>query len=241
MRNTIFFISDLHLGSRELELERIKKRKFLAFLKQIENEAEHLYIVGDLFDFWFEYHHAIPKVDLDILTGLKNLTDAGVKLTLFYGNHDCWQIDYLARQLPARLVMWDLSVEHQSKKIYICHGDGLAASDKGYLILKKVLRNRVNVQFYRLLPADWALPLAKWVSGHSRDYTTRRGKNFLAEYEAFAQQKLGQGYDIVIVGHSHYPEEKDFAEKKYVNLGDWITNFTFARLRNGRISLANFD
>lgn len=240
MHDVIYFVSDLHLGSREDHAGGATQKKFLNFLGHIEKDASALYIVGDLFDFWFEYKHVIPKVSLEVLLALRQLTGKGIALTLFFGNHDPWQIDYLQTQLPAAVIPWDMTVEAQGKKIYLCHGDGLAPSDRGYRLLKKILRNKINVALYRLLPCDWAIPLARRVAGASRNYTTERGKNFLPEYEAFAQKKLNEGYDAVILGHAHEPVEKKWGGKAYLNLGDWLTHFTYAELRHGTLRLKRF-
>ncbi len=240
MKDSIYFISDAHLGSNSLEKEKLKEKKLLDFLEQIKEDCQALYILGDLFEFWFEYKNVIPKEHFSVLTKLKEFADSGTPVIYLVGNHDFWLGDFLPRQIGIKIVKNPISVEHQCKKIYLIHGDGLAKKDLGYRILKKILRNRVNIWLYKLLPPDFGIPLAKKVASFSRDKTRSRDKEFLRDYEEFAREKINQGHDAVIIGHTHQPHFEEIDKGIYINLGDWFEHFTYAKLTQAGFSLLEY-
>ncbi len=225
MSKSVYFLSDAHLGGEEQSKEKIKE------------EAEYLYLVGDLFEFWFEYKNAIPRDHFRILTKLKELVDHGVKINYLVGNHDFWLGDFLPKHLNIPIFKDHLEVVHQGKRIFLSHGDGLAKKDWGYRILKKILRNRVNIFLYRQIPPDISYPLAKFVSRRSRNWVQMRDNDFLQEYENFAKSKIEQGYDAVILAHTHTPVFQNLGKGVYLNLGDWFLHFTYGKLYDGKFSL----
>ena len=241
MRDKVFFFSDAHLGSGTTIEEKEKEKRLISFWQELEKEASHLYIVGDLFDFWFEYRHLIPKNFQKILNRLGRLKDSGVKIDYLCGNHDFWLGDFLPQQIGIPVHKDYSEAEHQGKKIFVSHGDGLAQSDWGYRILKKILRSRVNIWLYRQLPPDFSIPLARLVSGTSRDYTSGREAKFLEEYRQFAEEKIKSGFDIVILGHTHQPQIERIGNGTYVNLGDWFKHFSYGVLDKGGIRLERFN
>ena len=240
VKDKVFFISDAHLGSQTPSQEKEKEERLISFFQKIEPDACGLYIVGDLFDFWFEYKHLIPKSFQRVLWRLEKLKTSGTQIIYICGNHDFWLGDFLPVQMGIPVHKDGLSVELQGKKIYLSHGDGLAKSDWGYRILKKILRNRVNIWLYRQLPPDFAIPLARFVSSSSRNYTSGRETKFLDEYGQFAAQKISSGFDYVILGHTHHPCLEKIEKGVYVNLGDWFGNYTYAVLDKGEIRLERF-
>jgi UDP-2,3-diacylglucosamine hydrolase len=238
----IFFISDIHLGEHFSEREKAKKEKLSDFLEMVGKSKGELYVVGDLFDFWFEYKHAIPKEHLAIILKLANLHNQGLKLTYITGNHDFWLGDFLSREVGFNIYKDQVDVTIEDKKVHIIHGDGLAKNDKGYRILKKVLRNPINIRLYRLIPPDLGIPFAKFVSGTSRGHTQKRPKEeFLHEYRDYAHNKLKEGFDVVIMAHTHVPEEIEYEEGLYLNTGDWIENFTYVEYSDGKFSLKKWE
>jgi UDP-2,3-diacylglucosamine hydrolase len=241
MKDKIFFISDAHLGSGSQSQEQEKLSRLISFLEEIKSEAAHLYIVGDLFDFWFEYRHLIPKGHTKVLNHLAQLKVAGCGVTYLCGNHDFWLGDFLPQQMGIPVCRDGLEVEHQGRKVFVCHGDGLAKSDWGYRLLKRILRNKVNIWLYRQLPPDFSIPFAKFISGASRDYTSGREVKYLEEYRQFAVHKIGQGFDCVILAHTHQPHFEKIGKGIYVNLGDWFENFSYAVLDQGEIRLERFE
>ncbi|MGH8003199.1 MAG: UDP-2,3-diacylglucosamine diphosphatase [Limisphaerales bacterium] len=241
MRDTIYFVSDLHLGAGTPSEEDKKKEKFIQLLQLVRQNGQTLYIVGDLFDFWFEYKNAIPKTEVEILVALKNITLLGVPVIYLAGNHDYWQRDFFPKYLGVKVEKGDVVLNHEGKKIFITHGDGKARSDWGYRIIRGLFRFPLNVWLYRQLPVDFAFPLARLVSGSSRRITEARGKEQLAEYENFARQQFALGFDDVILAHSHWPEMKVVEGKMLLNIGDFMHHFTYGVLRGKEFQLLKLE
>ncbi len=241
MSRKVFFISDAHLGADSGQIEREKQDRLIRFLKSIQPQASHLYILGDLFDFWFEYKELIPKHYSGVISQLSELRQSGLKIVYLCGNHDFWLGSFLPEQIGIPVIRDKLEVARDGKKLYLSHGDGLAKSDRGYRVLKKILRNRFNIWLYRQLPPDFAVPFARFVSGASRKHTAGRETKFLEEYRQFASEKLSQGFDMVILGHTHQPGLEKIGTGYYVNLGDWFKNFSYAVLESGEIRLERFS
>ena len=257
MQKAIYFISDAHLGAEEKEKEKIKEEKLVSFLEKIKADAEFLYVLGDMFEFWFEYRHVIPKDHFKVLSQLKNLVDSGMKVSYVAGNHDFWLGDFLSEQIGIKIFKDPIEVAHQGKRIFIAHGDGLAKWDFGYRILKKILRNRVNIFLYRQIPPDISYPLAKFVAGksrgmnrtvHTRAQADRRESSYLEDYRNFAYEKIRQGFDAVILAHTHLPTLENLGDNSgnspkggiYLNIGDWFKHFTYGKLMEGKFYLEKF-
>jgi len=240
MRDSVYFLSDAHFGSDSPEKEKLKEERFLRFLEGIKKDSQALYILGDLFEFWFEYNNAIPKDHFPILMKLKELTNLGIPITYSVGNHDFWLGDFLTKQIGIKIAKHPFSAEHQGKKIYLLHGDGLVKKDLGYRILRKILRNKINIWLYRLIPPDLGIPFAKKVASYSRSQNKVRDKKFLEDYRDFAGNKINEGYDAVILGHTHQPCLEELNNGIYLNLGDWFEHFTYAKLTEGRFSLLEY-
>ncbi len=233
----VFFISDVHLGTANESAEKEKYNKLTSFLNHINSPGTQLFIVGDLFDFWFEYKYVVPKHYFPILFQLSKLIENNVTVHFLPGNHDCWIKDFFSQQMGMIVHPEEFSIELQSKRIYFFHGDGISKKDTGYRILKKIFRNPVNIFFYRLLHPDFGIPFAKLMALGSRKHTA--GKDFGDEddYLNYAIAKFEQGFDYVIVGHSHKPALKNIGNNSFINLGDWIQNFSYGKLENGILSL----
>ncbi|MFQ5750854.1 MAG: UDP-2,3-diacylglucosamine diphosphatase [bacterium] len=223
----IYFISDAHLGAHSPEIEKLKITNLISFFTAIQDKADLLYIVGDLFDFWFEYRKAIPKVNLTILFKLQQLVESGVKINYFTGNHDLWLRGYLTEEIGVEIFREPLKTKHNTLDLYIAHGDGLAKGDRVARILQRIFKNRLNIFLYGWLHPDIGIPLAKLISKKSKE----KGENpFDEDYRQFALAKLHQGFDGVILGHTHKPLFEKINAKFYVNLGDWIEHFTYLEL-----------
>jgi UDP-2,3-diacylglucosamine hydrolase len=236
-----YFISDIHLGLGPRDTEKEKENRLLAFLRAIRPSTEHLYVVGDLFDFWFEYGTVIPRGFHRTLTALQEFTDSGIPVDYLAGNHDFWMDDFFPKELGIRVHPDPFEVSIDGKRIYLHHGDGLAEKDLGYRLLKPVLRNRLAVRLYRWLHPDLGVWLARQSSRTSRTYTASKDYGEEAAMAAFAGRKIQEGADIVIMGHRHRPVQQEIGTGVYINLGDWITHHTFAELKNGTITLQAWD
>lgn len=230
----IYFISDIHLGADTEEKEKIKKERLLNFLTSIYQKADFLYIVGDLFDFWFEYRHTVPKMCLKLMSKLNLLVESGTEIRYLVGNHDLWLGDFLQKEINVRIYHEPLTVTHNKLNLYIAHGDGFAKSDIGSRVLKRIFKNRVNIFLFSLLHPDLGIPLARLLSSKGKE----RGENsFEDDYRNFAISKMNQGIDGVILGHIHKPLIEKINSNFYINLGDWVRNFTFLKLSGKEFQL----
>jgi len=237
----VVFIADAHLGMPGDNPER--SQKLVSFLQWLKGKVTHLYIVGDLFDFWFEYKTVIPNTCPHVIFELYNLVRAGTTVSLFAGNHDYWLGPYLENSVGVKVELDNLVVEHQQKKIFIHHGDGLFPDDHGYRFLKKVLRNKLSIFVFRFLHPDIASYIAKITSKTSRDYMTAPDfeyKNTLL-FRAIADNRLKEGYDAVVYGHSHVALVEKRPYGTLVLTGDWINKSTYVILQNGEFTIYNWE
>ena len=226
----LYIFSDAHLGAGPPDKEKKKQAAIIELLERVRTDGDRLVILGDLFDFWFEYKHAIPKENIDILMAIRELSRDGLPIQYVSGNHDFWMGDFFESHMHISVHRDHIDLDYGGKKLHLIHGDGLAPGDRGYRVLKKILRNRFCFWLYRHLPPDWAIPFAKTVSGSSREYTARRDHHFAIDYERYAEKKLGEGFDCVAIGHLHLPVRKAFGSGVYINTGDFINHFSYARI-----------
>ena len=234
-RTRVYFVSDAHLDINESPSAR--ENRLLEVFKMVKEEASHLYIVGDLFDFWFEYKHAIPAAYLKIVAALLDLTQSGVKVLYIPGNHDFWMRDFLSRQAGVELTGDFLDMEHFGRKILVTHGDGLRKDDRGYRFIKRVFRNRLCIWLYSQLPVNLAYRLAMGTSKASRAYTDGREKIDSSDYVDYAREKTSAGYDAVVMGHVHKPEIVETGSGLYVNCGDFFNNYSYVTLDDNGFEL----
>ena len=155
----LYIFSDAHLGSGTPELESKKVAAIAKLAELVKANGDRLIILGDLFDFWFEYRHAIPKEHADVLVLLKGIVGAGIEVDYVSGNHDFWMDDYFEKQIGVTLHRDAFDLTYNGLKLHLLHGDGLAKADRGYRLLKRILRNRFNIWLYRKLPPDWGIPI----------------------------------------------------------------------------------
>ena len=233
----IYFISDAHLGAHSEEIEKIKVTNLISFLKSIKKKADYLYIVGDLYDFWFEYSKVIPKVNLKVLANLNQLVESGIEVRYLTGNHDLWQDGYLQNEIGVKIYHEPVEVNHNSLKLFIAHGDGLAKRNWSLRLQKRVFKNPVNIFLYRLLHPDIGIPLAMKVSAKSSE---REEKRFEQDYRDFATAKLNEGFQAVILGHTHVPLFEKINSGYYINLGDWMKKFTYLEMTGKKLELKSW-
>ncbi len=236
--NKIIFISDVHLGMGTPEEEKQKEIKLVTFLYEKLNSGDRLFIVGDLFDFWFEYKNVIPKGHMRILSCLSELVDNGVRIDYFAGNHDFWVGEFFRKELGLVFHADPVTEKIDDKTFYIIHGDGLRKNDVGYRVLKKVFRNRLNIFLYRWLHPDIGVPFARWCSGTSRKHTFKENYGTDEDYIKFAEAKVNDGVDYVVMGHTHCPLIHEFKNnKKLINPGDWISNYSYIIYKENQFTL----
>lgn len=235
----VYFVSDAHLDISESPSER--ENKLLEVFNIIKNDGSHLHIVGDLFDFWFEYKYAIPAAYLRVISALLDLTQSGVEVYYIPGNHDFWMRDFLWRQAGVKLTEDFFEFHHSGRKILITHGDGIRKDDRGYRFIKGILRNRLCIWLYSQLPVNLAYRLAMRTSRVSRRYTNTRKTSGSTDYIEFARQKIVDGYDAVVMGHVHKPEIVETGPGVYVNCGDFFKNFSYVVLDESGFQLKKLD
>ncbi len=236
-----YFISDVHLGLESAGAEAGKQRRLLQFFDHISTRATHLFILGDLFDAWIEYRTVIPKGFHRILAKLHDLADGGIEVHFLVGNHDFWVRDYFEKEMGIKTHRGAFAMELNGRRIYLHHGDGLDPRDHGYAFLKKVLRNRFSIWLFSWVHPDIGVALASSSSRSSRDYTSTRDYGEADGMRQAAVRLIGEGHDLVIMGHRHVPREERIGNGTYVNLGDWIVHNTYARLSGGTLTLNTWE
>ena len=238
MKSDIYFISDAHLGGDPQDIEREKEMRLVSFLDHLRNKAEILYIVGDLFDLWFEYRRAVPNTYFKILKKLSDLQDSGTQVVFIAGNHDVWTGPYLRREIGLDVRQWSCEAEHQGLSFFISHGDGIAGRERSYRVQRWIMRNSVCIWLYKLIHPDVGIPLARWVSRWSRNRSKSKTPGWNRHvYREASIKKLEKGYDVVVLAHIHFPALEEINGKQYMNTGDWIHNFSYGRLSKGRLTL----
>ena len=218
----VYFVSDVHLGfgSRQQDMQR--EALLLQLLRRISADAAHIFIVGDLFDAWFDYRTAVPRHHVRTLAQLAAMRVAGIPITYLMGNHDFGHDTFFRDDLAIEPLGGDVEATIGSKRFYIAHGDGKAHGDRGYLLLKAVLRNPLAQRLYRWLHPDIGIRLASGTSEKSRSHTDKKDYGQTDGLRDFAAARLEQGYDIVIMGHRHQVSSERIGGGLYVNLGHWL-------------------
>jgi len=241
LKNKYYFVSDIHFGLLERDKEIQREKLFVDFLTSIKDSAKELYILGDLFDYWFEYKRVIQKGYFRTFTALNDLVLSGTKVYYLIGNHDFMHRDFFEKEIGVQLLHKDVVKELDGKKFYLGHGDGLVKNDFGYLILKKIFRNSVAQKLYSLLHPNFGIKIAKGTSKTSRSYTVNKDYGEADGLFEFAKEKIDEGIDFVILGHTHSERVEKYKDGKYVNLGTWLSNPKFGEFYNGQFELRNWE
>ncbi len=240
MRKPIYFISDVHLQLWYSEKEEHKKSLLVEFLKEVKDSGGTLFIAGDLFDFWFEYKYVIPRHFFKILRYLQEIHDHGCEIHIVVGNHDYWLYDFIRKEIGAKVHYKPVEVLFKGKKFYIAHGDGILKKDYGYKFLRFVIRNKIMIKLFTLLGPTIAFRLAKRVSQSSRKRSIRNDAYFKqakSDMISFAKEKFKKGFDFVILGHYHLPTKFSENNQVFMNIGDWVENFSYGYYDGDKISL----
>ncbi|MBI5217677.1 MAG: UDP-2,3-diacylglucosamine diphosphatase [Bacteroidia bacterium] len=241
----IYFVSDLHLGLPSYEKSLEREKLFVAWLDEIKNDAGEIYLLGDIFDFWFEYKTVVPRGFTRLLGKIAELTDSGIHVYFFTGNHDIWVFDYLPRETGVTVVREPIVREWNGKKFYIAHGDGLGPFDRRYKVLKKIFTNRISHWLFARLHPNFGIGFAHLWSHKSREYQefpTFKGedKEWLIRYSKMLLQK--EHFDYFIFGHRHVPVHIPLNDKShFINLGDWLFNFTYAVFDGEKAELKKYE
>lgn len=243
----IYFASDFHLGIPDHESSLVREKLFVRWLEEVRNDAGEIYLMGDIFDFWFEYKTVIPKGFVRILGKLAEITDSGVPVYLFKGNHDVWAFDYLQKEINIQLFRQPEIKIFGNKKFYLAHGDGLGPRDTGYKFLKKVFAFRPNQLLFKWLHPDIGTRIGLYFSKKSRyaHIAKEGGKEKINDFHnemlykySLSILKENKEIDYFVFGHRHLPMDIRLNEKtRFIILGDWLTNFSYAVFDGNELEL----
>jgi UDP-2,3-diacylglucosamine hydrolase len=254
-----YFASDFHLGFPSQEDSRVREKHLLAWLDLVEQDGSDLFLLGDLFDFWFEYSEVIPKGFVRFIGRLAHLSDQGVRIHIFVGNHDLWMADYFEREISAKIYRepteFQFSTSEKSYRVLLGHGDGIGPGDYGYKFLKRIFTNPMARWFFKVLHPDLGIRLAHVWSNTRKSNTIQAGEvpfnpetDFILSYVRERYQQDAQQHlacDAYVFGHRHHPIE--FAldgHSSYFNLGDWFSpqfkNAYYLTIDEKRIEFLHF-
>jgi UDP-2,3-diacylglucosamine hydrolase len=242
-KTNIYFASDFHLGAPNDEESLKREKNIVRWLDEIKVDAKEIYLVGDIFDFWFEYKHAIPKGFVRLQGKIAELTDAGIPIYVFTGNHDMWMFDYLPKELGIQLLKGNVIKNYNGKIFLIGHGDGLGPGDYGYKFIKKVFANKLCQWAFARIHPNLGMGIANYWSKKSRKVNAEHDEKFLGEENEwlaiFAKDYLkNEHIDYFVFGHRHLPLEIKLNEKStYINLGEWIKYNSYAVFDGNELKL----
>ena len=242
----IYFASDFHLGVPSYEKSLAREKLIVKWLDEIKQDAQEIYLMGDLFDFWFEYKHTIPKGFVRLLGKVAEIVDSGIPVTFFTGNHDMWMFEYLPKELGVSIYREPISREYNGKKFYLGHGDGLGPGDKGYKFIKKIFANPLCQWLFARLHPNFAMNMANFWSQKSRLSNGPKDAKFtgeenewLAIYSKEILQK--EHFDYFVFGHRHLPLDIKLSDKsRYINLGEWVNYNSYAVFDGKELELKYF-
>jgi UDP-2,3-diacylglucosamine hydrolase len=238
-KEKIYFASDFHLGSPNYEESLKREKKIISWLNEIEVDAKKIYLLGDIFDFWFEYDKVVPKGFVRLLAKLADLVDKGIQIHFLVGNHDMWMRDYLEKEIGLKVHFKEFIIEEDNQLIFIGHGDGLGKGDYKYKILKSLFTSYLCKWLFSRLHPNFGIGLGQAWSNKSRkekENLKSEEKEILVGY--CKKQQKNNPVDYYIFGHRHIPMEVKIDERaNYINLGDWIHHYSYAVLSNKKLEL----
>ena len=244
-KNKIYFASDFHLGIPDYTSSLEREKKIVRWLDSIKYDAQRIYLVGDIFDFWYEYQHVVPRGYVRLLGKLAELRDSGIEMHIFTGNHDLWMFGYFEEELNIPVHHNSIQFEANGKRFFVGHGDGIGPGDRGFKIMKKVFTSKIAQFLYSLLHPWLAFKIARYFSHNSR--IMNEVEQFLGEDKEwqviYAKEVLQkQHVDYFLFGHRHIVLELPIGEgSKFINLGDWVKYFTYAEFDGNTCEIKYFE
>lgn len=243
----IYFASDFHLGVPDFDSSLMRELRVCRWLDSIKEDASEIYLVGDIFDFWWEYKYTVPKGNVRLLGKIAELTDSGIPVHFFVGNHDLWMKDYFVKELSVTVHHEPIIRIYNGKKLYIGHGDGMGPGDNWYKLLRKIFASKTCQWLYSRLHPNLAFYLAKASSKRSKGITGDSDTEYLGKekewlYLYCREYLKKEAIDYFIFGHRHLPLDLDINGKaRYVNLGEWINYNSYAVFDGQQLSLLRFE
>ncbi len=244
-RNKIYFASDFHLGIPDFESSLEREKKIVRWLNSIEDDAAKIFLVGDLFDFWFEYKYVVPRGHVRLLGKIAELKDKGIDIHVFTGNHDLWMYGYFEEELKVPVHHDSIQFEFGGKKFFVGHGDGIGPGDNGFKFMKRIFKSKAAQVLYGMLHPYIAFKVARFFSHNSR--RANEEEAFLGDDKEwqiiYAKEVLQKEHvDYFLFGHRHIVLDKPIAENTtFINLGDWIIHFTYAEFDGNTCKIKYFE
>ncbi len=240
----VYFASDFHLGAPNQEESLHREKKIIRWLDQIQHDAAAIILVGDIFDFWFEYNNVIPMGFVRFQGKVAELRDKGIPIFFFTGNHDMWMFDYFPRELGIPVYSAPVNFQIGDQSFFVAHGDGLGPGDHFYKFLKGFFSSGLCQWMFKWLHPNVGVWLAKTWSGRSRNKNAVKDAEFLGEEEYLLQfvrtSETEQHFDAYLFGHRHLPLDIEVGKSRYINLGEWIKHFTYASFDGEKLLLEKF-
>lgn len=243
-KKNVYFASDMHFGIPDSESSLVREKLFVRWLDDISADASDIFIMGDLFDFWFEWKHVVPKGYIRLLGKMTELSDKGIRFHFFTGNHDMWMFSYFEDAFSAKIYRNDTILSMLNKTLYLSHGDGLGPGDHGYKFIKKLFRNKLAQWCYARLHPNFAVMLANFFSHKSRYSNTVKNSSDNNRERQLTENQIihartilkNQHIDYFIFGHQHTPVKEQIKENSILyNIGNWFESFTYLKFEDGNI------
>jgi UDP-2,3-diacylglucosamine hydrolase len=246
LQKKIYFASDFHLGVPNYEKSLEREKLIVNWLDEIKKDAEEIYLMGDVFDFWFEYKHSVPKGFIRLLGKIAEITDSGIPVHFFTGNHDMWMFDYLPKELNITIHRNPITKSFNNKKFYLGHGDGLGPGDQGYKFIKKVFSNKIAQWMFARIHPNFGIGMANFWSRKSRVSNGPKDEQFHGEENEWLviySKKIleKEHFDYFVFGHRHLPLDIKLSENsRYINLGEWVNFNSYAVFDGEKLSLMKY-
>ncbi|MCS6822830.1 MAG: UDP-2,3-diacylglucosamine diphosphatase [Cytophagaceae bacterium] len=242
----IYFASDFHLGIPDHETSKAREKKIIRWLDFIKADAHAIYLLGDVFDFWYEYKYLVPKGFVRFQAKLAELTDSGIRVHWLIGNHDMWIFSYFQKELGVEVLKSNLQININGQSFYIGHGDGLGPGDYFYKFLKLIFRNPFFQWVFRMVPPSVGMNIARYWSSKSRLANMKEEKFDLQKeylYQFCKKMQSKQPHDFYIFGHRHLVLDIEVTGSRYINLGEWVSNnlCCYASFDGNHLLLHTFD
>ncbi len=243
----IYFASDFHLGAPNKAISLEREKKIVRWLDMVKHDAHSIYLVGDIFDFWFEYKHAVPKGFIRLLGKIAEIKDSGIPIIFFTGNHDMWMFDYFPSELGIPVYRDPQQIVVGDKKILVGHGDGLGPGDRMYKFLKVIFESKISHWLFARLHPNFGIGFAtRWSHSSRLNNTKKQEDQFLGDREFLWQYcktvEATESHDFYVFGHRHLPLNLEVGDQaRYINLGEWVNYYTYGAFDGDNFELLTFE
>lgn len=241
-----YFASDFHLGTPNYTSSLEREKKIVSWLQEISDDCDQLFLLGDVFDFWFEYKSVVPKYYVRLLGQLASMADHGTTIYFFKGNHDMWTFDYLSKEIGIKVIDEEWVGDIEGKRFYLHHGDALWKGEVWYKFIRMVFRSRWATWLFHRLHPNFGIALAQYFSKSSRKKNSAKDNRNIPleqefQYQFAMHHNKSQEIDFYIFGHRHKPMDKKLENgTRFINLGDWVTHFTYAKFNGNTLDLKSY-